>query len=56
MRPDGAGQGRRATDRLGDGLDRVGLEDAADAVEDWGAEVASEHGATTGEQQLGHNH
>jgi uncharacterized protein YukE len=41
------------TDRLGDGLDRVGLEDAADAVEDWGDEVASDLGATPGEQQLG---
>ncbi|MEU3935312.1 putative T7SS-secreted protein [Streptomyces sp. NPDC029044] len=41
------------TDRLGDGLDRVGLEDAGDAVEDWGDEVASDLGATPGEQQLG---
>jgi hypothetical protein len=41
------------TDRLGDGLDKVGLEDAADAVEDWGDEVASDLGATPGEQQLG---
>ncbi|QCD55164.1 putative T7SS-secreted protein [Streptomyces hawaiiensis] len=41
------------TDRLGDGLDRVGMEDAADAVEDWGDEVASDLGATPGEQQLG---
>jgi uncharacterized protein YukE len=41
------------TDRLGDGLDYVGLEDAADAVEDWGDEVASDLGATPGEQQLG---
>ncbi|GAA2281818.1 hypothetical protein GCM10010234_18860 [Streptomyces hawaiiensis] len=41
------------TDRLGDGLDRVGLEGAADAVEDWGDEVASDLGATPGEQQLG---
>ncbi|MER7716784.1 putative T7SS-secreted protein [Streptomyces flaveolus] len=41
------------TDRLGEGLDKVGLEDAADAVEDWGDEVASDLGATPGEQQLG---
>ncbi|MEV5548861.1 putative T7SS-secreted protein [Streptomyces sp. NPDC052309] len=41
------------TDRLGDGLDKVGLEDAADAVEDWGDDVASDLGATPGEQQLG---
>ncbi|MFJ4280009.1 putative T7SS-secreted protein [Streptomyces massasporeus] len=41
------------TDRLGDGLDRVGLEDAADAVEDFGDEIASDLGATPGEQQLG---
>ncbi|WP_055556731.1 putative T7SS-secreted protein [Streptomyces sp. NBRC 110028] len=42
-----------ATDKLGDGLDYVGLEGAADAVEDWGDEVASDLGATPGEQQLG---
>ncbi|MGW7412101.1 putative T7SS-secreted protein [Streptomyces sp. NPDC054863] len=41
------------TDRLGDGLDKVGLHDAADAVEDWGDGVASDLGATPGEQQLG---
>ncbi len=41
------------TDRLGDGLEYVGLEDAADAVEDWGDGVASDLGATPGEQQLG---
>jgi RHS repeat-associated protein len=42
-----------ATDKVGDGLDYVGLEDAADAVEDWGDDVASDLGATPGEQQLG---
>ncbi|WP_086734297.1 putative T7SS-secreted protein [Streptomyces glaucescens] len=42
-----------ATDKVGDGLDHVGLEDAADAVEDWGDEVASDLGATPGERQLG---
>ncbi|WP_406726020.1 putative T7SS-secreted protein [Streptomyces sp. GD-15H] len=41
------------TDRLGEGLDKVGLKDAADAVEDWGDELASDLGATPGEQQLG---
>ncbi|SDC76008.1 putative T7SS-secreted protein [Streptomyces prasinopilosus] len=41
------------TDRLGEGLDRVGLKGAADAVEDWGDELASDLGATPGEQQLG---
>ncbi|MEH0576409.1 toxin glutamine deamidase domain-containing protein [Streptomyces sp. B21-108] len=42
-----------ATDKVGDGLDRVGLHDAADAVEDFGDELASDLGATPGEQQLG---
>ncbi|MGW5336630.1 putative T7SS-secreted protein [Streptomyces bauhiniae] len=41
------------TDRLGGALDRVGLHDWADGVEDWGDEVASDLGATPGEQQLG---
>jgi hypothetical protein len=41
------------TDRLGEGLDKVGLKGAADAVEDWGDELASDLGATPGEQQLG---
>lgn len=58
---DGVDAGKKAlgegidwgTDRLGDGLDKVGLEDAADAVEDWGDGVASDLGATPGEQQLG---
>lgn len=42
-----------ATDKVGEGLDRVGLHDWADGVEDWGDEVASDLGATPGEQQLG---
>ncbi|RVU23083.1 type IV secretion protein Rhs [Streptomyces antnestii] len=42
-----------ATNKVGDGLDHVGLHDAADAVEDWGDDVASDLGATPGEQQLG---
>ncbi|MFG2111480.1 putative T7SS-secreted protein [Streptomyces sp. NPDC048718] len=41
------------TDRIGEGLDKVGAHDWADAVEDWGDEVASDLGATPGEQQLG---
>ncbi|WP_406108769.1 DUF6531 domain-containing protein [Streptomyces sp. NBC_01003] len=42
-----------ATNKVGDGLDYVGLHGAADAVEDWGDDVASDLGATPGEQQLG---
>ncbi|GAA3733791.1 putative T7SS-secreted protein [Streptomyces tremellae] len=42
-----------ATDKVGDGLDHVGLHDWADSVEDWGDDVASDLGATPGEQQLG---
>ncbi|MFG2634883.1 putative T7SS-secreted protein [Streptomyces sp. NPDC048362] len=42
-----------ATNKLGDGLDRVGLHDWADTVEDWGDGLASDLGATPGEQQLG---
>ncbi|MFJ3641938.1 putative T7SS-secreted protein [Streptomyces sp. NPDC090108] len=41
------------TDQLGEGLDKVGAHDWADGVEDWGDEVASDLGATPGEQQLG---
>lgn len=41
------------TDKVGDGLDHVGAHGAADTVEDWGDEVASDLGATPGEQQLG---
>ncbi|WP_343235439.1 putative T7SS-secreted protein [Streptomyces bauhiniae] len=40
------------TDKIGDGLDHVGAHGAADAVEDWGDDVASDLGATPGEQQL----
>ncbi|MET7286175.1 putative T7SS-secreted protein [Streptomyces sp. NPDC005573] len=39
--------------QIGDGLDKVGLHDAADKVDDWGDEIASDLGATPGEQQLG---
>ncbi|MEU6085727.1 putative T7SS-secreted protein [Streptomyces sp. NPDC047085] len=42
-----------ATDKVGEGLDYVGAHDWADSVEDWGDEVASDLGATPGEQQLG---
>ncbi|MCS0639350.1 DUF6531 domain-containing protein [Streptomyces sp. LP05-1] len=41
------------TDKAGDKLDDVGLHGAADAVEDWGDGVASDLGATPGEQRLG---
>ncbi|MFF3166624.1 putative T7SS-secreted protein [Streptomyces sp. NPDC003273] len=41
------------TDKLGGALDYAGLHDWADGVEDWGDEVASDLGATPGEQQLG---
>ncbi|MFJ7146636.1 putative T7SS-secreted protein [Streptomyces sp. NPDC100445] len=41
------------TDKLGGALDYVGAHDWADSVEDWGDEVASDLGATPGEQQLG---
>ncbi|MFI7384883.1 putative T7SS-secreted protein [Streptomyces sp. NPDC049813] len=41
------------TNKIGDGLDYVGAHGAADAVEDWGDDVASDLGATPGEQQLG---
>ncbi|MGW2858191.1 putative T7SS-secreted protein [Streptomyces sp. NPDC001205] len=42
-----------ATDKLGEGLDYVGLHDWADGVEDLGDAIASDLGATPGEQQLG---
>ncbi|MET9448887.1 putative T7SS-secreted protein [Streptomyces cinerochromogenes] len=42
-----------ATDKVGDKLDEVGLHKWADVVEDWGDGVASDLGATPGEQQLG---
>ncbi|MBP0458612.1 putative T7SS-secreted protein [Streptomyces montanisoli] len=41
------------TNKVGDGLDHVGLHDWADHVEDWGDGLASDLGATPGEQQLG---
>ncbi|MER8003225.1 putative T7SS-secreted protein [Streptomyces sp. NPDC095613] len=41
------------TDRIGDGLEYVGADDWADAVEDWGDDTASGLGASVGEQQLG---
>ncbi|MEU1014055.1 putative T7SS-secreted protein, partial [Streptomyces sp. NPDC005890] len=42
-----------ATDKVGDKLDQVGAHKWADVVEDWGDGVASDLGATPGEQQLG---
>ncbi|MFJ6510598.1 putative T7SS-secreted protein [Streptomyces sp. NPDC091406] len=58
---DGIDEGKRlvgegvdwGTNKVGDGLDHVGLHGAADAVHDWGDGVASDLGATPGEQQLG---
>ncbi|MER5613620.1 putative T7SS-secreted protein [Streptomyces sp. NPDC002215] len=41
------------TDMLGAGLDKVGADGWADAVEDWGDETASSLGAEVGEKQLG---
>ncbi|GAA2735502.1 putative T7SS-secreted protein [Streptomyces nogalater] len=41
------------TDKIGDGLDYVGAHKWADVVEDWGDGVASDLGATPGEQRLG---
>ncbi|MFF7144309.1 putative T7SS-secreted protein [Streptomyces nodosus] len=41
------------TDKLGEGLDYVGLHDWAHGVEDWGDGIASDLGATPGEKQLG---
>ncbi|WP_225826886.1 putative T7SS-secreted protein [Streptomyces naphthomycinicus] len=41
------------TDRIGDGLDYVGAHKWADVVEDWGDGIASDLGATPGEQRLG---
>ncbi|MFJ1868352.1 putative T7SS-secreted protein [Streptomyces sp. NPDC088097] len=43
----------KATDGVGDALDHVGAHDWADKVEDWGDDVASDLGASIGEQQLG---
>ncbi|MFJ4951283.1 putative T7SS-secreted protein [Streptomyces sp. NPDC088760] len=42
-----------ATDKVGEKLDQVGAHKWADVVEDWGDGVASDLGATPGEQQLG---
>ncbi|QGZ49788.1 type IV secretion protein Rhs [Streptomyces sp. QHH-9511] len=42
-----------ATNIVGDGLNYVGAEDAADKVEDWGDRTASSLGAEVGEAQLG---
>ncbi|WP_228981036.1 putative T7SS-secreted protein [Streptomyces sp. DH12] len=41
------------TDKTGQGLEKIGAHDWADAVEDWGDETASALGAEVGEQQLG---
>ncbi|MDT0426820.1 putative T7SS-secreted protein [Streptomyces salyersiae] len=41
------------TDVLGAGLEKVGADQWADAVEDWGDETASSLGAHVGEKQLG---
>ncbi|MCX4814289.1 toxin glutamine deamidase domain-containing protein [Streptomyces sp. NBC_01239] len=43
----------KGTDLIGDGLDYVGAHDWADKVEDLGDNLASDLGATPGEQQLG---
>lgn len=43
----------KGTDVLGSGLEKVGADEWADAVEDWGDETASSLGAEVGEQQLG---
>ncbi|MFI6728181.1 putative T7SS-secreted protein [Streptomyces atratus] len=43
----------KGTDVLGSGLEKVGADDWADAVEDWGDETASSLGAEVGEKQLG---
>ncbi|MFE5538743.1 putative T7SS-secreted protein [Streptomyces sp. NPDC056492] len=48
------GQGvDKATDGIGAGLEYVGADDWADKVEDWGDDVASDLGASVGEQGLG---
>ncbi|WRZ84446.1 DUF6531 domain-containing protein [Streptomyces sp. NBC_01022] len=41
------------TDIVGSGLEKVGADQWADTVEDWGDETASSLGAEIGEQQLG---
>ncbi|MFF0217156.1 putative T7SS-secreted protein [Streptomyces vinaceus] len=48
------GQGvDKATDGIGAGLEYVGADDWADKVEDWGDDIASDLGASVGEQGLG---
>ncbi|MFJ7148708.1 putative T7SS-secreted protein [Streptomyces sp. NPDC100445] len=42
-----------ATDKVGEGLNRLGAHDWADKVEDWGDGIASDLGATPGERRLG---
>ncbi|MCX4970203.1 DUF6531 domain-containing protein [Streptomyces sp. NBC_00654] len=43
----------KGTDVLGSGLEKVGADEWADKVEDWGDETASSLGVEVGEQQLG---
>ncbi|WP_335938103.1 putative T7SS-secreted protein [Streptomyces sp. PTD5-9] len=43
----------KGTDFIGAGLKKVGADEWADAVEDWGDETASSLGAEVGEKQLG---
>ncbi|MEV8412738.1 putative T7SS-secreted protein [Streptomyces niveus] len=43
----------KGTDVVGSGLEKVGADEWADTVEDWGDETASSLGAEVGEQQLG---
>ncbi|MBM7440948.1 putative T7SS-secreted protein [Streptomyces sp. HB132] len=43
----------KGTDVLGSGLEKVGADEWADTVEDWGDETASSLGADVREQQLG---
>ncbi|MGW0959414.1 putative T7SS-secreted protein [Streptomyces gelaticus] len=43
----------KGTEFLGAGLEKVGADDWADAVEDWGDETASSLGAEVSEKQLG---
>ncbi|MFF4587074.1 putative T7SS-secreted protein [Streptomyces sp. NPDC001388] len=43
----------KGTDLIGEGLEKIGADDLADKVEDWGDGLASDLGATPGEQRLG---
>ncbi|MEV8402396.1 putative T7SS-secreted protein [Streptomyces niveus] len=43
----------KGTDVVGSGLEKVGADEWADTVEDWGDQTASSLGAEVGEQQLG---